>query len=160
MLEELQPQFERTTQHKPHHYVRHRSALKRQIDEGAAFDVTILTPPMLEDLAKNGKVETGSVVSVAKTGIGLAARKRCRAAGHRFGGGAQTRARRKIGRPFQGRAEWRRAVKIMERLGIAEEMKPRIVIETRPGGSVTAVVERQRPSWARVGERNPPRAGR
>jgi hypothetical protein len=33
------------------------------------------------------------------------------------------------------------AVKIMDRLGIAEEMKPRIVIETLPGGSVTAVVE-------------------
>ena len=29
----------------------------------------------------------------------------------------------------------------MERLGIAEEMKSRIVLETRPGGSVTAVVE-------------------
>jgi molybdate transport system substrate-binding protein len=75
VLEALQPQFERTTQHKLILTFGTAVPLKRQIDEGAAFDVTILTPPMLEDLAKSGKVQAGSVGNVAKTGIGLAARK-------------------------------------------------------------------------------------
>src|ERR1700704_3970966 len=117
VLEELQPQFEGTTQHKLIITFGTAAPLKRQVDEGAAFDVTILTPPMLEDLAKSGKVETDSVVSVAKTGIGLAARKdaapledashRDRDAPGRFGdrgGRRQGRARLCVGERNRPRA--------------------------------------------------------
>ena len=142
VLEELQPQFERTTQHKLIITFGTAAPLKRQVDEGAAFDITILTQPMLEDLAKSGKVETGSVVSVAKTGIGLAARKDAAPLNIASAEGLKRAllAAKSVAHFKEGQSGVE-AVKIMERLGIAEEMKPRIVIETRPGGSVTAVVE-------------------
>jgi molybdate transport system substrate-binding protein len=142
VLEELQPQFERTTQHKLIITFGTAAPLKRQVDEGAAFDVTILTPPMLEDLAKSGKVETGSVVSVAKTGIGLAARKDAAPLDIASAEGLKRAllAAKSVAHSKEGQSGVA-AVKIMERLGITEEMKPRIVIETRPGGSVAAVVE-------------------
>ncbi len=69
VLEELDPQFERTTQHKLIITFGTAAPLKRQVDEGPAFYVTILTPPMLKDLAKSGKVETGSVVRGRKPAL-------------------------------------------------------------------------------------------
>jgi molybdate transport system substrate-binding protein len=33
------------------------------------------------------------------------------------------------------------AVKVMERLGIAQQMQPRLLVETRSGGSLAAIVE-------------------
>ena len=97
---------------------------------------------MLEDLAKSGKVEAGSVVSVAKTGIGLAARKD--AAPLDIGTAEALKrtllAAKSVAHSKEGQSGIA-AVKVMERLGIAEEMRPRIVLETRPGGAVTAVVE-------------------
>jgi molybdate transport system substrate-binding protein len=142
VLEEVQPQFERTTPHKLIITFGTTTPLKRQIDEGTTFDVTILTPTMLEDLAKSGKVEAASVVSVAKTGIGLAARKD--AAPLDIGTAEALKrallAAKSVAHSKEGQSGIA-AVKVMERLGIAEEMKPRIVLETRPGGAVTAVVE-------------------
>lgn len=141
-LEALQPQFERTTQNKLVMTFGTAVPLKRQIDEGATFDVTILTPPLVEELAKSGKVQADSVLNVAKTGIGLAAKKD--AAAPNIGSAEALKrallAAKAVAHSREGQSGVA-AVKIMERLGIAEEMKPRIVLETRPGGSVTAVVE-------------------
>ena len=142
VLEALQPQFERATQHKLSIAFGTAVPLKRQIDEGAAFDVTILTPPMLDDLAKNGKVQADTVANVAKTGVGLAARKD---AAPLDIGSAETLKRallaaKSVAHSKEGQSGVA-AVKVMERLGIAEDMKSRIVLETRPGGSVTAVIE-------------------
>jgi molybdate transport system substrate-binding protein len=141
-LEQLQPQFERATGHKLLFTFGTATPLKRQIDEGAAFDVTVLTPAMLEDLAKSGKVDGGTVHGVAKTGIGLAGRKDA-AAPDIASAEALKRAllaAKSVAHSKEGQSGVA-AMKVMERLGIADEMKPRILLETRPGGAVTAVIE-------------------
>jgi molybdate transport system substrate-binding protein len=75
VLDQLQPEFERATAHKLLITFGTAAPLKRQIDEGAAFDVAVLTPPLVADLARSGKVDARSVTSIAKSGVGLAGRK-------------------------------------------------------------------------------------
>jgi len=45
--------------------------LKKRIDEGEAFDLCILTAPMIDDLIKNGKA-SGPRTDLARSGIGVA----------------------------------------------------------------------------------------
>jgi molybdate transport system substrate-binding protein len=141
-LEQLVPQFERTSDHKVKMTFGTAVPLKRQIDGGESFDVVILTPALVEDLVKQGKVAAGTSANVAKSGIGVAIRA-----------GAP--------KPDIGTAEaFKRAVlnakaiayskegqsgaamaRIIDRLGIAEQMRSKTVLETRSGLTAANVVE-------------------
>lgn len=142
VLTDLTPQFERTTGHKLIITFGSAAPLERQIDAGADFDVALLTPPMLADLAKSGKVVAASVVNVAKTGMGLAASQE--AAEMDIGSAQRLKqvllGAKSIAYSREGQSGIA-AAQVIDKLGITEQLKPRIVLETRPGGSVTAVVE-------------------
>src|SRR4029453_17673967 len=75
VLEELGPQFERASEHTVKNTFVSPLPLKRQIDAGETFDVVILTPALVDDLAKQGKIAPGSASNVAKSGIGVAIRQ-------------------------------------------------------------------------------------
>jgi molybdate transport system substrate-binding protein len=49
--------------------------LKRRIEAGEAFDLAVLAAAVVEDLAKQGRVDAGSRASVARSGSGLGIRK-------------------------------------------------------------------------------------
>src|SRR5215831_6670500 len=72
VLEELGPQFEKATGDKLVFTFGLSSAVKKQIDEGAAFDVVILTPALLDGLAAAGKIDPASRVAIARVGSGVA----------------------------------------------------------------------------------------
>jgi molybdate transport system substrate-binding protein len=142
VLEELKPQFERATQHKLAITFGTAVPLKRQIEAGETFDVVILTPALVEDLVKQGKVAAGTKTDVAKSGIGVAIR--VGAAKPDIGStdafkrtllNAKMIAYSKEGQSGAVMA------RLMERLGIAEEMKSKTVLETRPGGVALNLVE-------------------
>ena len=69
VLDELAPQFEQATKHKVTIVFGLAAALKTQIEKGEAFDVAILTPPLLDDLIARGLVPAKS--TIARTGLGL-----------------------------------------------------------------------------------------
>jgi len=69
VVDELAPQFEKTTKHKVTMVFGLAGALKTQIEKGEPFDVAILTPPLLDDLIAKGLVPAKSVI--ARTGLGL-----------------------------------------------------------------------------------------
>ena len=73
-LEELGPQFEKATGNKVDVTYSPASVLKEKIDQGTAFDVTILTTPIIDSLASSGKVDT-TRSAVAHSGIGIAIKK-------------------------------------------------------------------------------------
>ena len=75
VIEEAKPLFERVSGHKLIVVFGTAVPLKRQLEEGEAFDVAILTPPLMADLAEHGRVVPLSVVDVAMAGLGLAVRK-------------------------------------------------------------------------------------
>ena len=74
VVEELTPQFERTTGHKLNITFGLASVLKRQIEAGETFDVAILTAPVADDLIKRGKLRADTRTDVARGGIGIAVR--------------------------------------------------------------------------------------
>jgi molybdate transport system substrate-binding protein len=139
-LEVLAPQFERASEHKVKLVFGTAAPLKRQVDAGESFDVVILTPAMLGDLAKQGKV--GAVASVAKVGIGVA----IRAGAPRPDIGSADALKhalltaKAIAYSKEGQSGAMMA-QIIERLGIADQMTPKTVLETRSGLSAAPVAE-------------------
>ena len=72
VLEELAPQFEKATQHKLVFRFAPAAELKAQIENGAAFDLTILTAAAIDDLIKQGKLAAATRAYIAKSGAGVA----------------------------------------------------------------------------------------
>ncbi len=68
---ELIAQFERESGHKILVTYGLAAVLKTKFVEGAPADVLILTSPIVEDLAGQGKVVPGSKVDVARSGVGI-----------------------------------------------------------------------------------------
>ena len=71
VFEELAPQFERTSGHKVVVTYGLAAGFKQQIDSGTAFDVAILTPVLIDDLIKSGKMAADSRTVIARTGLGI-----------------------------------------------------------------------------------------
>jgi molybdate transport system substrate-binding protein len=75
VIEELGPQYERASGHKL--IVRYGLAavLLKDIETGEAFDLTILAPPQIDALAKQGKIAEGTRTVLARSGIGVMVRE-------------------------------------------------------------------------------------
>jgi len=72
VLLELAPGFERSSGHKLAITFNPANVLKEQIVRGDAFDVTILTPPVMDAMVAQKRIAGASVRTIAKVGSGLA----------------------------------------------------------------------------------------
>jgi molybdate transport system substrate-binding protein len=68
---ELVPQFEKETGHKAVVDNDTAGGLAKRIEGGEAFDLAVITPGVIGDLAKKGKVVGDSRASVARVGVGV-----------------------------------------------------------------------------------------
>jgi molybdate transport system substrate-binding protein len=141
-LEELKPQFERATQHKLNITYGTTTPLMRQIAGGETFDVVVLTPALVADLAKSGKVAAGTSADVAKAGIGVAIKQGAPKPdiGTPEAFKKTLLAAKSIAYSKEGQSGIAMA-RLLERLGIAEQMKAKTVLETRSGMTAANVVE-------------------
>jgi len=71
VMEELAPQFERATGHKVVVQYGLAAGFKQQIEAGAPFDMAVLTPALVDDLIKQGKMAADTRAVIARTGLGL-----------------------------------------------------------------------------------------
>src|SRR5215470_7529037 len=71
VMEDLAPQFERATGNKVVMTFGLAAEFKQQIEKGEAFDVAVLTPPLIDDLIKQGKMAADSRAVIARTGLGI-----------------------------------------------------------------------------------------
>ena len=67
----LVPDFERATGHKVTVQNDTVGALTKRIAGGEAFDLAVLTPKAVDDLAKEGKFVAGSRANLARVGVGV-----------------------------------------------------------------------------------------
>ena len=123
---ELFPAFERQSGHKLAVRSAFGPVLNREIDDGAAFDVAILSLD-IEGLVKSGKIAKGTRVFLGRTGIGVGVRKGAPRpdvstpeAFRRTLLGAKSVAYSGDG------SSGNYFVGVLKRLGIAEEMKARL----------------------------------
>ena len=142
LLEEIRTSFEHRTTDRLRIEYGTAAVLKRQLEGGGSFDVAILTQSMINELAQQGKVVEGSRAIVARSGMGLAAR--AGAAKPFIGTRAALRgallASSGIAYTKEGQSG-AAAARLFDSLGITEEMRDRIYLDTRPAGGVLAVAE-------------------
>ena len=74
-LDELRPQFERASGDRLIVTYDTSAILKAQIEAGKAFDVAVLTPPLITALVQQGRVADGTATTLARTGVGVAVRR-------------------------------------------------------------------------------------
>jgi molybdate transport system substrate-binding protein len=74
-LEEAGPQFEKATENKLTIAFGAAAELKIEIEKGAPLDVAILTAAAVDDLVKEGKLAAAGRADIARSAVGVAARK-------------------------------------------------------------------------------------
>jgi molybdate transport system substrate-binding protein len=72
VVDALVPSFEKQTGHKVSVDNATAGVLAKRIAGGEAFDVAIITPKVLADLAQKGRIAAGSRTDLAKVGMGVA----------------------------------------------------------------------------------------
>ena len=71
VMEALVPAFEKATGHKVNVTYELAARIKQQIDGGAAFDVAVMTPPLVDDAIKGGHITAATRAVVARSPLGL-----------------------------------------------------------------------------------------
>jgi molybdate transport system substrate-binding protein len=144
VVEELAPQFERQTGHKLAITFGVANTMKRQIEAGESFDVAIMTAPVADDLIKQGRIVAATRTDVARGGIGIGVR-----------GGtpkpdigsveALKRALLAADSIAYSKEGWSGLyfAGLLERLGIAEAMKPKTRYGAANVGEMVAAGEAQ-----------------
>jgi len=117
------------------------NALKRAIENGAAFDVAIVTRPVIDELAAQGLVLRETCSDIARSGVGVAVRsgapKPDIASPDAFK--RALLAARSVVRSSEGTSGVY-FEKLLQRLGIADVLRGRIVLG--PSGRVAEMVAR------------------
>jgi len=140
-VKELCAQFERASGHKLNVRFEVNAELKRKVIASEAFDVAVANPPVLEDLIKAGKIAPGTYADVGSAGLGVAVR----AGTPKPDIGTADAFKRallnvkSVAFPGEG-ASGIYFVKLTERLGIAEEMKPKF--RPMPASDTVEIVAR------------------
>jgi molybdate transport system substrate-binding protein len=138
----LGPEFERASGHKIVASYGTAAGFKRQIEAGEAFDVAVLTPPLLDDLIKQGKIVADTRATVARSGMGLMTRR----GGHKPDIATADAFKRallnagSIAYPSEG-ASGVYFVALMDRLAMADALKPKLKIVAN-AAAVEALIEK------------------
>jgi molybdate transport system substrate-binding protein len=138
LLDEAVPLFERTGSARVSVRYALTSVLVKDIENGAEFDIALLPRPDIDALAKAGKIAAGNIVDIARSAIGLAVR--AGAPKPDIGTvGAFTRAlqdARSI--TYSDGPSGTYVASLLDRLGLAQEMKPKTRLTTGPVAELLA----------------------
>jgi len=72
LMENLIPDYERRSGDKLIVKFGVSNSIKKEIDDGASFDLTILARDQLDALAESGKIVPGTQTTIARSGVGIA----------------------------------------------------------------------------------------
>jgi len=138
VLGELGPQFERATGHKLVIQYGITGSMKRQIESGEAFDLAIVPAGLMNDVTKQGKIVAATRTEIARAGMAVSAR-----AGARKPDISSADAFKRAllnAKSVTYAAEGATGIhlaKVLEGLGIAEQMKAK----TKPQQSTDGIVQ-------------------
>jgi len=139
---ELFAQFEAASGHRVVVTYGLAAVLKTKFLEGAPADVLILTAPMIDDLGKQGKVVPESKKDVARSGVGLAVKAGAPKPdiGTPDALKAAVLAAKSVGYSREG-ASGVAFAKVMERLGISDQVKAKYKDTGTKAGEMVAAGE-------------------
>jgi len=141
-LDELAPQFERATGNKLTIGYSLIADIRKRILEGESADVIILSRPVLDELQKQDKIAAGTITNIAGTAVSVAARagapKPDMSSVDAFKRSLLAAKSIVYADPAKGGASGVYFARVLDRLGIAEQMKPRTILV--PGAQAAEVV--------------------
>jgi molybdate transport system substrate-binding protein len=144
VLDEFTPEIEKATGSKLNISYGLAAELKRRIQEGETADVIILTRPMMDDLQKDSKLSTNTLVNVAGTPVSVAARsgapKPDISSVDAFKHTLLIARSVVYSDPAKGGVSGVHFARVLDRLGIAEQMKGKTILV--PGAQAPEVVAR------------------
>jgi len=139
IIEDLRPEIERALGHALSIEFSTAASLKTKIEAGGAFDVTILTPALIDELIPQGKVAGDSRVDVARAGVGVGVRQGAPRADVSTPDALKRTLLQATSVAFTAEGQSRITIdRAFDRLGIAEAMRPKILLRG-PGEAPEAV---------------------
>ena len=141
-VEELVPQIEHSIGRKVATQFDSSKNLRAKIQAGEQFDVAILTSDVIDDLIRLGRIATGTRAEISRTGMGIGVR----AGAPKPDVGTpdalkQTLLNAKFIAFNPTGASAAHNYEMFERLGIAAEVKPKLILNAEPGGPQRNVAE-------------------
>jgi molybdate transport system substrate-binding protein len=142
VLNSLAGEFERTTRHKLVISYAPAGAVRSRIQDGETADVTILPRPAIDELVKQGKIAAGSTVNLFYSAVGVAVR-----AGALKPDISSVEALKRTllaaksiaySDPAAGGSSGIHFARVLERLGIVEEMKSKSKLVQSPTAEFAA----------------------
>ena len=138
LMVEAVPLFERASGSEVDIHYRLTSVLTKEIEDGAAFDIALLPRPELDDLVQAGKIAAGSQSDMTRSAVGLAVREG--APNPDIGSvAAFTKALQQARSiAYSDGPSGLYIAALLERLGIADEMKPKTKLTSGPVAELVA----------------------
>ncbi len=141
-VEQLKAQAERETGHPLDIRFSSTAALKKEIESGAAFDVTVITTEAVADLTKKGKIAAGSSAPVGRSELGIGIKSGVPKPDLKSTSALRKALREAKSITYPQDGATRAFIEQMfDRLGIAAEVKPRIVLAPSSGAATESVAE-------------------
>jgi len=144
VVEELQPRCERAIGHPLSIEYGSTVGLRQKIDAGAGFDAVILTSEAIGELVKQGQVTAGSRADFTRCGVGVAVRSGAHKPDISTPAAMKQTLREATSITYAGDGASRGAIdKMLERLGLAEDVKPKVVLTQGSGPAMARVAAGQ-----------------
>jgi molybdate transport system substrate-binding protein len=138
LMVDVVPLFERVNGTKAEIRFALTSVLKKEIEDGAAFDIALLPRPELDALAQAGKIAAGTQTDITRSAVGLAVR----AGAPKPDIGTVAALKRTLQEAksigYSDGPSGAYIAELLVRLGIADDMKPKIRLTSRPVAEIVA----------------------
>lgn len=143
-IEELRPSAERAIGTPIAIQFGSSAVLRRRIEGGEPFDLAILTPQIVGELVKAGKIAAGTETAVARVNLGAGIRRGAPKTDISTPDAIRRRlmSARSITYTKEG-ASTPAILSMLERLGIRKDLEPRTVVQTVSGRAAESVAEGQ-----------------
>ena len=137
ILDELQPQIERAIGRPLSIEFSTSTTLKGKIEQGEPFDVAILVPALLDELARQGHLVAESQVNLARAGVGVGSREGTPKADVSTPEALKRTLLSARSVAFTAEGQSRPTIEAaFEKLAIAEAMRPKVMLVGPAGGPV------------------------
>jgi molybdate transport system substrate-binding protein len=140
VVEELQPRIEKSIGHSLSIEYGSTAGLMRKIEAGAGFDAVILVSDAVGQLAKEAKVNAATRADFARCGVGLAVRSGAPKPDISTPAAMKKTLQQAASISYAKDGASRAYIdRMLERLGIAEEMKPKALLTQGSGPAMASV---------------------
>jgi molybdate transport system substrate-binding protein len=144
VVEDLQPQCEKAIGHPIAIEFGAAALLKQKVDAGEQFDVALLTTEVTDELIKEGKIPADSSADLGRAGVGLGVRSLTPKPDISTSEAMKRTLLKAKSITYAKDGAARVLIeRIFDRLGITNEIKPKIMLQTVPGRPQTAVADGQ-----------------